>query len=78
MKYAKQNLVLVKLDFPMRKKNKLSKEQQAHNDKLAEKYNKKGVFPLVIIFDGEEKKGSMNTNLPAVQDYIDNLKSIAK
>lgn len=78
MKYAKQNLVLVKLDFPMRKKNKLSKEQQAYNDKMAEKYNKKGVFPLVLIFKGEVEKGSMNTNLPGVQDYIDNLKSIVK
>lgn len=77
-KYAAQNLVLVKLDFPMRKKNKLSKEQQSHNDQLAEKYNAKGEFPLVLLFKGDEKLGSMNTNLPSASDYIAELKTIVK
>mgnify|MGYP001072996511 CR=1 FL=1 len=75
-KYAAQHLVLVKLDFPMRKKNKLSKEQQAYNDKLAEKYNSKGVFPLLLIFKDGTQIGKMNTNLPAAQDYIKELKNI--
>ena len=40
-KYANENWILLKLDFPKRKANKLSKEKQSHNDALAEKYNNK-------------------------------------
>ena len=76
--YAKQHLILVKLDFPMRKKNKLSKEQQAYNDKLSEKYNSTGVFPLVLIFKGGVKTGTLSTNLPTTADYIKELKTIVK
>lgn len=49
--YAKENLVLVKADFPYRKKNKLSKEQTAHNEKLAAIYNPNGEFPLAVFTD---------------------------
>lgn len=47
--YAADHWVLLKLDFPKRKQNKLPQEQQAHNDSLAEKYNNKGYFPLVLV-----------------------------
>lgn len=49
--YAKDNLVLLKADFPRRKKNKLSKEQQEKNNKLAEMYNPNGYFPFVVVMD---------------------------
>ena len=51
--YASENLILLKADFPSRKKNKLSDEQTAHNEKLAEKFNKEGAFPTVIILNAE-------------------------
>ena len=51
--FAKEHLVLVNADFPRLKKHTLSKEQQKKNDKLAETYNKKGVFPLTILLDSE-------------------------
>ncbi len=54
-KYAKEHFVMLKADFPRRKKNKLSKEQQAKNNKLAEKYNKSGFFPLVVVLDANGK-----------------------
>ena len=54
-KYAKDHFVLVKADFPRKKKNRLTKEQQAKNNQLAEKYNKNGVFPLVAILDASGK-----------------------
>ncbi len=50
-KYAKEHFVMLKVDFPRRKKNKLSKEQQKHNNQLAEKYNQNGYFPLVVVLD---------------------------
>ena len=50
-KYADQNLVLVKADFPRLRKNQLSKEQTKLNEGLADKYNPEGKFPLTILFD---------------------------
>jgi len=49
--HANKNWILLKLDFPKRKANKLSKELQSHNDALAEKYNNNGYFPLVLVLD---------------------------
>ena len=42
---------MLKADFPKKKANKLSKEQQDKNDLLAEKYNQNGYFPLVVVLD---------------------------
>lgn len=50
---VKQNWVLLKADFPRKKSNKLSKEQTALNAELAEKYNKNGIFPLVVVLDSD-------------------------
>ena len=47
--YAADNFVMLKADFPRKKKNKLSKEQQGHNDLLAEKY--RAEFPLVVVLN---------------------------
>ena len=49
--YAKEHFVLVKAEFLRKKKNQLSKEQQAKNNSLAEKYNTQGYFPLVVVMD---------------------------
>lgn len=70
--FADDNLVLLELDFPYRRKNKLSKEQQAHNEKLAEQYNPKGQFPMMVLVDA---KGNLITeldynNLLSAKDYI--------
>ncbi len=53
--YARDHLKLVKADFPYRKKNKLSKEQTAHNEKLASVYNPNGEFPLAVFTDAHGK-----------------------
>ncbi len=50
-KYAAENLVLVRADFPRQKKNQLDQEQVAKNEALAEQYNPKGVFPLTVLID---------------------------
>jgi thioredoxin-related protein len=51
IQYATDSLIMVKCDFPRKKENKPSKEQQEKNDILAEKYNMAGYFPFVVIFD---------------------------
>ena len=49
--FAKGQLVLLLLDFPRLKKNKLTKQQTQHNEQMAAKYNQEGVFPLVVLID---------------------------
>lgn len=51
--YADSNFVMLRADFPKRKKNQLSEDQQKHNEMLAEKYNNTGAFPLVVLLDAE-------------------------
>lgn len=53
--YAEKNLVLVRADFPRLKKNQLDPGQRAHNEKLAERYNSSGKFPLTLLLDEEGK-----------------------
>ena len=53
--FSRENFVLIKADFPRKKKNKLSKEQQEENKNLMEKYNKRGYFPFVVVLDKNAK-----------------------
>jgi thioredoxin-related protein len=53
--FSKEHLNLVRADFPRMKKNQLSKEQTAYNEKLAEKYNPKGKFPLTVLINIDGK-----------------------
>jgi thioredoxin-related protein len=52
---AAKKWVLVKADFPKKKGNALSEAQTESNKKLAEKYNKEGNFPLVVLLDASGK-----------------------
>lgn len=49
--YSKDHFVLLKADFPRKKANSLSKEQQQKNNLLAEKYNDQGFFPFVVVLN---------------------------
>ncbi|MEZ4685800.1 MAG: thioredoxin family protein [Bacteroidia bacterium] len=44
--YATDHLVMLEADFPRKKANRLSDEQQAKNAALAEQYNQQGYFPM--------------------------------
>ena len=55
LSYADKNLVLVNADFPRQKKNQLAKAQQQQNDKLADRYNDKGNFPLTVLLNADGK-----------------------
>lgn len=78
--YAESNLVLVKADFPYKKKNRLTKEQTAHNEGLASLYNPEGEFPRAVFTDASGKVlGTFSydkTKVPA--DYIDQFKQYLK
>lgn len=74
--FATSNLIVFNADFPRQKKNALSKEQTTENEKLAEKYNPMGKFPLIILFDENEKVISKWEELPnvTVTEFITKLK----
>ena len=55
LKFAEDKLVLVRADFPRKKKNQLSPEQTKQNEALAEKYNNEGKFPLTILVNADGK-----------------------
>ena len=51
--FAREELVLLKADFPRQKKNQLDAAQKQHNEKLAERYNPNGKFPLTLLLSPE-------------------------
>lgn len=75
--WAKTNAVMVTADFPRQKKNALAPEQVAKNEKLAEKYNPNGVFPLVVIIKSDETIVGQSGYLDiSPEDYILKLQEI--
>lgn len=62
--YAADNLVLLNADFPRSKKNQLSDKQTKQNEKLAEKYNPEGQFPLTLLLDSTGRVLRTWTGLP--------------
>lgn len=45
--FAGKKLILLRVDFPQRKK--LSPDEKANNEKLADEFNPRGTFPLVLL-----------------------------
>lgn len=77
--YANDKLVLLRADFPKKKGNALPEELRNANLALAEKFNKEGFFPLVVVLDKSgkvlAKKGYENQN---AEKYIAELQAIIK
>lgn len=77
--YAKDHFVMLKADFPKRKKNTLSKEQQEHNNQLAEKFNRNGYFPYVVVLNSEGTMlGSTGYKKTTPSAYIKLLESFIR
>jgi thioredoxin-related protein len=71
--------VIYKADFPKKKANQLSPELTESNNKLAEKYNKNGSFPLVVLLDKKGKIiGMTGFKNVSAQDYIKLIHSLEK
>jgi thioredoxin-related protein len=49
--YAGSHWVMLQADFPRRSQNSLPSEQAKANAALAERYNKNGIFPFVVVMD---------------------------
>lgn len=75
---ASDSFIMLQADFPRRKQNKLSEEQQEHNNKLAEHYNTYGYFPYVVVLDAEGNQlGAMGYEKSTPEKYYNKLKAIA-
>ena len=69
--FAKDHFVMVKVDFPRKKANALSPEQQKKNNRLAEAYNQQGFFPFVVVMDPKGNKiGETGYKQMVPDDYI--------
>ncbi|HBI39465.1 MAG TPA: hypothetical protein DDY16_00755, partial [Tenacibaculum sp.] len=51
---ANKEYILVNIDFVLNR-NKLTSNELSYIEKSAEKYNRKGIFPLVIVLNEEGK-----------------------
>lgn len=72
--YALNHYVMLKADFPRRKKNQLSQEQTEANKKLAELYNQQGYFPFVVVLNAEGKVlGELGYQNISPQDYVSEI-----
>jgi len=77
--YSKDHFVMLQADFPRKKKNALEGPQEAQNKMLAEKYNKQGVFPFVVVLDANGKVlGETGYNKMSPKQYIDHLNAFVK
>ncbi|WP_081212460.1 thioredoxin family protein [Salegentibacter sediminis] len=77
--YATDNYIMLQADFPRKKKNELSEAQRKANAKLAETYNKNGVFPFVVVLDSKgEVLGKTGYKKTTPQNYIKELNSLIK
>ena len=77
--YAKKNLVLVELDYPMKKK--LPPDVTTQNDRLMRKYNIYG-FPTIVLLDSSAQTigltGYENGGVPVFLDNLQTLRNKSK
>ena len=77
--YAKDHYIMLKADFPRRKKNKLPEQQTQANAQLAERYKSNGVFPLVVVLrPNGEVLGKTSYKKLTPKSYIELLNSIVE
>ncbi|AFL80144.1 Protein of unknown function, DUF255 [Aequorivita sublithincola DSM 14238] len=77
--YSKDHFVMLQADFPRKKMNALPDEQQQKNNQLAEKYNKQGYFPFVVVLDKDGTVlGEAGYEKTSPKVYIDKLEAFLK
>ena len=72
--FSKNNLILVKADFPRRPENRLSAEQKSHNDNLNRKFGIRG-YPTVLLLDADGNELNRIVGYPrtSATDFIQNI-----
>lgn len=71
--YAKDHLIILKADFPQRKK--LPDSEQKQNDSLAEQFNPKGEFPkLVLLREDKSVVSTLTYSNQSSDEFISQIK----
>ena len=74
--YAKDNVVLVKLDFP--RKKPLSEAEKKKNEALAQKFGVRG-FPTLVVLDPKGKQlGELGYQKGGAAKWIESLEKVTK
>jgi protein disulfide-isomerase len=74
--YAKNNLILLEVDFPQNKPQ--AKALKKTNEALQKKYNVEG-YPTIIVLDGEGKQlGTLGYQAGGPGPFIEKLKALKK
>ncbi|MEX0275553.1 MAG: thioredoxin family protein [Flavobacteriaceae bacterium] len=77
--HAQKHYVLYKADFPRKKGNRVSQEVARTNAQLAERFNPRGYFPLVLVMGQDEKVlGRFDYKNVSPTEYIELLNSVLK
>lgn len=70
--YASDHFILLKVDFPQRKKQ--DKSKRTENEKLAGKYNPRGQFPHILLLNPDQSILSvLNYNNQPAEEFISQL-----
>lgn len=74
--FSAENLIVFNADFPRLKKNKLADNITQENEKLADKYNNNGLFPMILLLNnkGEIVKKWEHYPSETLEDFITKLK----
>jgi thiamine biosynthesis lipoprotein len=74
--FANDNLVILKADFPQREKLPASLQEQ--NEKLAERYNPKGIFPSFLLLrdDRSVLSSSLRYHNQSSSEFITEIKRL--
>ena len=75
---APGHFILLNLDFPRYKKNRLPKEVEKHHYEMADLYNPKGEFPLVLILKNKKVIGRTGYSAEGAQAYLEDLIQITQ
>ena len=74
LEYAKENLVLLELDFPMQ--TELPEELREQNEELRERYQIRG-FPTILLLDAEgEELARTGYQAGGPEKYIEHLQEL--
>lgn len=69
--YAKEELVLLKIDFTRRPKNRPTKAIREHHTAVADKYHKSGMFPHVVLINVQgDVLGKANFTTSEPTDFL--------
>jgi len=79
LKFAKENLVLVMMDFPRKAQNRLDPAQSKYNNELKRKFSIRG-FPTVIMLDknGKELERWVGYRPTKLSNTLDKYKAALK